>query len=72
MYSVCSGSLENADWFNIEAKLKLSWTTHTRCLYWEGKKRLERTVCAQELNQMARALRSQNECQVKENKGELL
>lgn len=71
MYSVCSGSLENADWFNIEAKLKLSWTTHTRCLYWEGK-RDWRGLCVHELNQVARALRSQNECQVKENKGELL
>ena len=71
MYSVCSGSLENADWFNIEAKLELSWTTHIRCLYWEGKRDWGEP-CAQELNQGARALRSQNECQGKENKGELL
>lgn len=60
MYSVHSGSLENADWFSVEAKLKLSWTTHLRCIKETG----EDCVCAQELNQVVCALRSQNECQV--------
>lgn len=60
MYSVHSGSLENADWFNIEAKLKLSWATHSRYIKETG----EDCVYAQDLNQVVCALRSQNECQV--------